>query len=260
MLEYLVSSRTRRELLGALWRDGARGTASSLARRTRVPVGASYGELHAMSRAGLARESLESGRVVYEANRNSPYAAVVKQLVSPSAEKHAAPTPEVDSRWDAVRAELAVSGAPLWQRAPDVAVATPLEELLAQACELAHHDPSVAKLLPYLLLRKKDALRFDRFEQALTEHKQKHTAGFLLAVAAALSGDKTLRAHAERLRDKRRTKPVDFFAGTSSKRLRELAERKTPALARAWNFRLNMSMDDFRSVLDKFPLDGHLRS
>ena len=48
---------------------------------------------------------------------------------------------------------------------------------------------------------------------------------------------------------------VDFFADATSPRLRALAERNTPDLARDWNYRLNMSMDDFRTVLEKFPLD-----
>ena len=85
-------------------------------------------------------------------------------------------------------------------------------------------------------------------------------AGFLLAVASAVSNDKQLRGWSEQLRDRRRSKPSDFFEGSSSKRLRELAERNTPALARAWNYRLNMTLADFRSVADKFPFDDRLPS
>jgi hypothetical protein len=260
MLEYLVTSKTRRRLLTALWKDRARGTASSLARRADVPFGAGYGELKAMSRAGLARESLESGRLVYEADRASPYAAVLEQLVATAGSQVVTkPDSDLASRADSLRGELARQGAPLWNRTPGASGAS-LEELLARACELSHRDPSVAKLLPYLFLRKKNELSFARLERALTEHKQKHTGGFLLALAASLSGDKTMRTWSKRLKDKRRTKPVDFFPEASSKRLRALAERNTPALARAWSFRLNMSMDDFRSVMEKFPLDDHLSS
>jgi hypothetical protein len=259
MLEYLVSSRVRRTLLTELWKKRARGTASSLARRLELPFGASYGELKAMTRAGLARESVESGRLVYEAERNSPYASTVEQLVSASASEAARRAP-ASSSWEAMRGELTARGAPFWGRQTDASASTPLEELLAQACEQAHRDPAVAKVLPYVLLRNKNELSFERLERALTERKQKHTGGFLLALAAALSGDKTLRAWAGRLRDKRRTRPVDFFPEASSKRLQALAERNSPPLARAWSFRLNMSMDDFRSVMDKFPLDDHVRS
>jgi hypothetical protein len=74
-------------------------------------------------------------------------------------------------------------------------------------------------------------------------------------VAGALSGDATLRAWAERLRDRRRTKLVDSFEGESSKRLQAIAERHTPELARSWKFRMNMRMDDFLSVMEKFGSD-----
>jgi hypothetical protein len=260
MFEYLVPSKTRRNLLVALWRDGARGTASSLARRAGAPLGASYAELQAMRRAGLAHESLDSGRVVYEAERSSPYAAALKKLVAAASAERARPVPGRGQPWDAVRSELAAQGAPLWPQRRRVSTRTPLEELLAQACELSHHDPSVAKVLPYLFHKRKSELDFKRLEHALTEHKQKHTAGFLLAVAAALTDDATLCAWAERLHDKRRSKVVDFFSDASSKRLQALAERNTPDLARHWNYRLNMSMDDFRSVMVKFGSDDHIPS
>jgi hypothetical protein len=255
-----VSSKTRRNLLVALWRDGARGTASSLARRAAVPLGASYAELQAMRRAGLARESLDSGRVVYEAENRNPNAAALKKLVSAPLDQRARPTPDLDRRWDAVRSELAAQGAPLWPQRRRVSRPTPLEELLAQACELSHHDPSVAKVLPYLFHKRKSELDFGRLEHALAENKQKHTAGFLLAVAGTLTDDATLCGWAERLRDKRRTKVVDFFSGVSGKRLQALAERNTPELAGRWNFRLNMPMDDFHSLMVKFGSDDHIPS
>lgn len=257
MLDYLVGSTTRRKLLEALWREDARGTASSLARHAGVPFGAAYGELKAMTQAGVAREALHSGRLVYEANRASPYASALTQLVAPP-RKHARAVAAADKRWDKVRTELAAQGAPLWGRLAKVDTHSPLEELLAQACELSHRDPSVAKVLPYMFLRKKDELRFERLEQALTENKQKHAAGFMLALAGVLSGDEMLRAWSERLKDKRRTKLLDFFEGSSSPRLRALAERNTPDLARAWNYRLNMTLDDFRDVMEKFPHDDHV--
>jgi hypothetical protein len=256
MFEYLVTSATRRKLLQALWQGRARGTTSSLARRTGVPLAASYGELEAMNRAGLVRESLESGRVVYEANWNSPHASLLEQLVSARSSETAATRsrPDLERRRASLRSELAAHGAPVWDAVPTSTASAPLEELVARACELAHHDPTLTKLLPYLLVRKKHELRFERLERALTERKQKHTAGFLLALAGTLSGDRMLSSWSERLRDKRRTKPVDFFPDSGSKRLRALAERNTPELARAWGFRLNMSMDDFRGVMEKFPV------
>jgi hypothetical protein len=258
VLEYLVPSKVRRQLLELLWRDHARGTASSLARQAGLAFGASYLELQAMAQAGLAQEALEGGRVLYEANTQSPYASTLRKLVASVAE--APKRPEPNAHWEAVRTELVTRGAVLWARQRKGAPKVPLEVLVAEACELAHHDASVAKVLPHFLLQKKDELSFERLEQALAERKEKHAAGLLLAIAAALSGDVVLADWAERLRDKRRTKVVDFFAGKSSARLRQLADRNTPDLARSWNYRLNLRLEDFRSVLEKFPLESHVPS
>lgn len=206
-----------------------------------------------MKRARLAHESLESGRLVYEADRRNPYAPALRKLVAAASGGDArAADLESDERSTRLRDELVAQGAPLWAQAGHRSATMPLEDLLAEACKLSHVDPSVAKVLPYLFARKKEELDFERLTEALTERKQKHTAGFLLAVAAALTGDRTLNRWAERLRDGRRTKVVDYFEGSSSKRLQALAERNTPKLARDWKFRLNMTMDDFASVMQKF--------
>ena len=251
MLEYLVTSATRRRLLLALWRDRARGTASSLARRAGVPFGAAYGELKAMARAGAAREALESGRVVYEAHAQSPYAEALSQLAAAVPAHGEAGADEQHAAENTVRSELAAQGAALQQRpAPDTP-ALPLEELLARACELSHRDPSVAKALPYLFARKKEQLSFERLERALLEHKQKHTAGFFIALAGALTDDKILTAWSKQLKDKRRTRRTDLFSAAAASALEPLAGRSAPSAARAWGYRLNLSMDDFRNVLDE---------
>ena len=162
MFSYLVNSKTRRGLLETLWRDASKGTASSLARKAKVPVAPSYGELKAMARAGLARESLESGRLVYEAEWDSPYAGALEQLASAPTEKAKASKPKPDDSGDDVRNELAAQGAPLWGSMPNVRPTVALSEIVAQACLLAHDDPSVARVLPHLLVQKTDELDFEQ--------------------------------------------------------------------------------------------------
>ena len=185
-----------------------------------------------MRAAGLAREklSLESGGSSTKPSGIVPYAAALQQLVSRPDErkKSSKRSGASEARWAALRAELAAQGAPFWGSTRRSTMNAQLEQLLADACELSHHDPSVAKVLPYLFVRNRNELDFDQLERALTENKQKHTAGFFLAVAAALAGDERLNAWAERLRDKRRTKMVDFFVDATSPRLRALADRNTP--------------------------------
>jgi DNA-binding transcriptional ArsR family regulator len=250
MLGYLVGSKTRRNLLTALFRDELSGTASSLARRTGSPLAASYRELRAMRQAGLASERVESGQVVYRADARSPFSKALRELVRADAPR--GQSTELDEQLAEVRADLGEHGAPFWTARPGAHSTSRLEDALARGCAASHHDSTIAKVMPYMFLRSRDSLDFNRLNQSLTENKQKHTAGFFLAVAGELGGSRTLQAWADQLKDKRRTTVVDFFGHASSKRLQALAERNTPALARAWNFRLNLTMDDFRSVTEKF--------
>jgi hypothetical protein len=256
VLEYLVSSKIRRRLLTLLWREGARGTASSLARRAGTPIGASYGELKAMNRAGLARATLESGRVVYEAERGSPYADALRKLFSASSEATGVRS-ELAEHSDELRKELAAHGAPLAVPASPVP-ALPLEELLARACELARADRSIAEVLPALLVKKKDELDFERLARALAERGQKHSGGFMLAVASSLCGDKALSAWARRLKDKRRTRASDFFVDTPAD-TSAADERGSFALARSWSFRMPLAMRDFRSASERFGAKARVR-
>ena len=48
-----MTSTARRELLRILWRDGAIGTVSELARLARVAFASAYRELNAMKQVGL---------------------------------------------------------------------------------------------------------------------------------------------------------------------------------------------------------------
>jgi hypothetical protein len=55
------------------------------------------------------------------------------------------------------------------------------------------------------------------------------------------------------LRDRRYKAPRDFFyAASHSRRQRQLAEEKTPQVARRWRLRMNMDLDAFRSTFEKF--------
>ena len=156
---------------------------------------------------------------------------------------------------DSVRGQLAAIGAPLWDKPPCAESMWPLAETLAAACQLSHEDASVAKVLPYTFFRVRSELSFERLQGALFEAGEAHTAGFFLAIAVELWGDPTLRYWSEKLRDMRLTTLQDFFPSSSRGRLRELAERNTPDLARQWHFRINMSLEDFGTVMRKFPLD-----
>ena len=49
----------------------------------------------------------------------------------------------------------------------------------------------------------------------------------------------------------------DFFEAPPTRGSRELAEQRTPEVARRWSYRMNMGLDSFRGPLEKFDHAQH---
>jgi hypothetical protein len=62
------------------------------------------------------------------------------------------------------------------------------------------------------------------------------------------------------LLDRRRRKPRAFFTGPRTSRRLAAAERNTPAVARRWHFRMNMGLDAFQTLFDKWVTDAPVRA
>ena len=52
--------------------------------------------------------------------------------------------------------------------------------------------------------------------------------------------------------DKRRRRQLMFFEGPQGRYSRDLTRRITPKVAADWGFLMNMPVESFRSVFDKF--------
>jgi hypothetical protein len=82
MLDYLVTSRTRRTLLHLLWAEGRRGSVSALARASGVNFSAVHRELDAMKEAGLALAERLGPALEFRANREHPHAGTLLSLLA----------------------------------------------------------------------------------------------------------------------------------------------------------------------------------
>lgn len=164
------------------------------------------------------------------------------------------PSPR-DDRSVRVRRELRALGAPLQvEPAPDV---PDLEGALAEGVRLARRDATVARVLPLCFAKARPMLDRQRLLLAAKRVREKQAVGFFLALTGQLTGDRELKRWAATFRDRRVHDVRDFFEAPSSPGSRELAERRTPELARRWRFRMNMGLDSFMGPLEKF---GHARS
>jgi hypothetical protein len=241
VLDYLVTSRARRQLLRRLWADRTRGSVSALARAAGVSFAAAHRELEAMRAAGLTVAERHGVATVYRANLAHPQAGVLTALLT------AAPPVHMGADEQELRGRLAALGAPLGGPAPRTRE-VPAEDVLAEALVLAHHSPTVARVLPVVFWRQREKLDY---EQAATQRDERQALGFYLELTGQLGGDRRLVRRASGLRDGRRTALRPFFSAGRGPLALAAAREKSPALARRWGFLMNMELESFATAFRK---------
>jgi hypothetical protein len=247
MLDYLVTSKTRRALLELLWRDGVSGTATDLAEKSGVAFAGAYKELKAMVESDLAKVEWSNGCKVFSANKTHPMAVVLRKLVNQSE----AGKNTLSEEKEKLRENLAFLGLPVSARktAPEPGVT--VETLLVEAANLAQEDASVARSLPVLFHKVRDTLDFDFLKHESWKMGNKHRVGFFLELAGELGKDKRLTEAAGGFMDHRYKVPKQFF-NKQTRLSQQAAEMRTPKLARKWGWRMNMGLDAFASTYEKF--------
>jgi hypothetical protein len=242
VLKYLVTSKVRRRLLGLLWTDGKRGTASELASLAQVSFASAHAELKEMTRALLAISVIDGGREVYEANLAHPVAKALQELLVAGT----GPSPGSDAD-DELRKALAGLGAPL-RGVPKITV--PADErmaVLARGAVLARRDPTLARCMPLCFWPLRDSLDVPAFADLASRAEDRHALGFFLELTGDLGGDRRLGGLAETLRDRRLTAQRDFFLSSP----RGSLVREFPTAAK-WGFRMNTDLESFRTLFEKF--------
>ena len=249
LLEYLVPSRARRELLKAVWHRKEGLSVRQLALRSGVAYSNTHREAARMEQVGLLRRRKSGKSLLCSWNPASPAAKALSRVLE---ETHADAKvlPEEETlfwnlkRWGAPLTRTGKAGAKL-----------SLEDTLAFALDLARRHPDVARVWSVVLAKNRSAADMEALVRRARHLGQKRTLGFFLSLTGELLNDPSLKPTECRLRDGRFRRTVDFFTMGRGKRARELAERRTPRPAREWGFRMNMPLESFRATFDKFA--GH---
>jgi hypothetical protein len=153
-----------------------------------------------------------------------------------------------------VRAWLAEAGAPLsgsevaTGRAPER-----LEDLAFEAVRVAPLDATLTRALPLFFWRSRSQLNPATLASAARGREEARTIGFFLELTGELSGDQSFRTAAATLRPARRHANTYFFRSSAESRFaREAARRSAPEVAKRWGFFMNMPLDSFQTLFDKF--------
>jgi len=213
-----------------------------------------------LSKAELARRShlpAETVRRLLTAGEGNPTLATVLGMLRPMGlGLQLAKLPEAGEAAPAdpelVRVWLAHCGAPLYGQSAVKSEEVPrLEYVFAEALKLAREDASVARALPPALWRARGRLDMPELRRLADERGHGRTLGFFLELTAELGGEPALARAARPLRPLRARKRASQFFKVRSRLERQLAEVKTPPIARRWGFRMNMGQDSFESMFRK---------
>jgi hypothetical protein len=214
-----------------------------------------------MSKAELARRGrlpAETVRRLLTSPDANPHFSMVADLLRPAGlglfvGKRDVPAENAPADPERVQAWLAHLGAPLYgSTAVKASEVPPPERVFAEALPLARREAALARALPSALYRARNQLDFSLLRRLAKERGQARTLGFFLDLTAELSGDRSLAREARSLvREARRRERATQFFKLRSATERRLAELKTPAVARRWGFRMNLSADSFASMFRK---------
>ncbi len=114
------------------------------------------------------------------------------------------------------------------------------------ASKRAHH------VLPLVLWLQRDEVDFDRLGREATRRDERHALGYFLELAGQLGGESRLVEAARGLRDRRRKTVRMFFTGPHGSRALGETRTNTPKEALRWGYLMNMGVDSFRSLFERF--------
>jgi hypothetical protein len=239
----LFQSRTRTGVLDLLFCQEASATVSELARRVGVTPRSVAMEVHNLRSAGLVTIEAVGAADLVRPNLQHPAAPHLRGLLRARATPPAAP-----GRERRLRDSLIAWGAPLSGERAEAHEG--LEDTLLAGLAAARRDGTILRVLPVVLARNLSQLDWRALREGARARKLKAELGMLVELTADLLDRPELRREVADLRDRRR-RGARFFPEIHSDFERRLAGLRTPASARRWGFRMNMSEESFRSTLER---------
>lgn len=242
MLQFLVTSKVRRRLLVLLWGEKASGSVADLAELADASFASTHSELKAMQRLQLVRSERVGAKEVFSANPDHPEAELLSRLAAVDV-----PSRSVSAAGDdELKQKLAFLGAPLRGVKPLPVAPSDVLQVLVDGTELARRDAVVARCMPVCFWKYRDQLTGKALQALSAAPEEKHAVAFFLELAGELGGDRRLAGLADWLRDQRLTQLRPFSYSMTPSSARDFA------LAKKWGFLMNMELDSFRSLFDKF--------
>lgn len=127
-----------------------------------------------------------------------------------------------------------------------------LEQALAEGLSLARRFPYVAQVWPVVYVLNQTQVDLDRLETMAVDAGHGNTLGFFLNVSRLLTDNPVPTDHELRLTLGRSGRPEEFFLQEHGPLLRALVEKRSPQVAKDWDFRMLTTMEHFQETFDTF--------
>jgi hypothetical protein len=205
-----------------------------------------------MEQAELALSHHQGRDVVFSANLKHPMAPLLTEFLKKDAEMDQVNSSARTEDENDLMENLARLGAPLPFTKGTGLFLSP-EETVVRALKLAHKNSTVARVVPLVLFKSRERLDFETLKNRAVSAGERKALGFFLDLTSELSADSKFKSRARQLRDKRMKRVESFFVNSSQGKFAKLLEqRNTPAVAKRWQFSMNMPLDSFASHFRKF--------
>ncbi|MBI5545690.1 MAG: hypothetical protein HY901_17520 [Deltaproteobacteria bacterium] len=230
-------------MLDLLFHQGLSLTVSEMARRSGLTPRSVAVEVRNLLGLGLVSVEAVRGADQVKPNLTHPAALHIQALLRIPAN----PVTEKAGQQE-LRETLAALGAPLAGEHPQEHMN--LEDALVAGLQAARCDGTLLRVLPVVLAKNLDHLDWQALKQGARRRKLKAELGLLVELTADLLDRPELCRQVADLHDRRRRVPR-FYPVARSDYERRLAKERSPAVARRWGFLMNMSVESFRSSLER---------
>lgn len=253
LADLLFKSSKHQNLFHLLFVQGEELSGFALSELTALPYATIHAELERLKSAGLLKSQKVGRSVLYRSIMDEATVNLLARLLGSTVSPSQASSPPRAITDELVRASLQGYGAPLILESLPEGAHLQLEEAVVRGALLAKTDPVVARVLPVVLSQNAKKLDSGKLLVLSRKLRAKQELGFLIALTYELSRIRKLGELARKLKDNRIKDERDFFAGQKSSAFqKQLTERNTPKLAKKWKFRMNMSLETFRSTFERF--------
>lgn len=251
LLDFLVTSKIKKDLLKWLWKDGIEASAHQFAELCDAGYATVYDELKSFFKVGLIKERRQGKANLYKRNLDFKDATLLMKLLECDLKSKEVKDLEKISAREVI-AHLAQMGAPFGEYAlPKLKIEKEL--VLVAATQTARENSTVARALPVAFALQEKEIQFEKLKFYSQKTGLQQEVGFFLELTSKLNNSSRLKKEAKLYRDRRISVSRSFFVDKNERGpfVKLLEEKNTPRVAKRWHFTMNMRLDSFSSMFRK---------